>query len=213
MAASSVRPGYGAVLGRQDSNLTTIAASTTGSSTPQSRTPALMTSITQGTVLCIDTASTTVKEVTKVNSVTGSTFTSIIENNHSGGISVALQVSVAELVAINGFRLRADLADATHLNSDDQYRQFIQTMLWAEVDVEGNYTDDASQVQIVTDAQAGTLRTWSIALGGTPGAASGNQCVWWAKAYVEDLVTVASVADIIRFTAKLKISGKAYLHY
>ena len=213
MAASSVRAGYGAVLGRQGANLTTIAASTTGSATPQSRTPAAMTSITQGVALCIDTASTTVKEVTKVNSVTGSTFTSIIENNHSGGISIALQVPVAELIRINGFMLRADLADATHLNSDNQHREFLQTLLSAEVEVEGNFINDASQIQMVTDMQAGTLRTWSIALGGTPGAASGNQCVWWANAYVEDLATNISVAEIIHFTTKLKISGKAYLHY
>jgi hypothetical protein len=213
MPASSARIGYGAVLGRQGSNLTTIAASTTGSSTPQARTPAAMTSINPGVVLCIDTASATVKEVTKVISDDATTFTSIIENNHSGGISIALMVPVVELTSLGFPQISVPALDATHLLSDDAHMEYIYGIPeGGEIPFEGNCVlDDASQLILVTDMQAQTKKTWSVTLGGTPG--NDNQAIWFADCYPIDIRGSLPAAGIIRISGRLKVTGKPQLHF
>lgn len=209
MSASTVRVGYGAVLGRQASNLTTIAASTTGSQVAQSRTPASMTSINVDTILVIDTASATVKEPVKVTAKDATTFTSIIQSNHSGGISIALAVPVVELTSLGMPTLKCDPVECTHLLSDNVYREYLAGIPdGGEIPFEGNYIPtDASQLILVTDLHARTKSTWVISLGGTPG--QDNQCLWMCNGFVAGPPTsVERVGDLLKFSATLKLTGK-----
>lgn len=212
MSASTSTIGYGAVLGRQASNLTTIAGAITGGSGAQAVTPASMTSIAVGTILAIDTASTTVKETVKVTAVTGSTFTAIFRNSHSGGISIALMVPCVELISIGAPSIKRTPVECTHMSSDNTYAEFLAGVAdGGEIPFEGNYLPaTASQGQLVTDFHAGTKSTWCVSLPNTPG--QDNQAIWQCDGYVTSIAPVARVAEVIRFQATLKLTGKPFLY-
>jgi len=213
MAASSARIGYGAQLARQAANLTTIAGAITASGSPQAVTPVSMTSIAIGALLMIDTgAAATVKETVKVTATTGSTFTAIFRNNHSGGMSIALMAPVAELVSVGMPALKMDPSEATHLLSDNSYREYLAGVRdGGEVPFEANQlAADATQTILNTDFDAGTRKTWCVSLGGTPG--NDNQAIWQFDGYVTALAPVARVEDVVRFSGSMKVSGKSFLY-
>lgn len=215
MTASASNIGYGSQLARQSTNLTTIALAITANASPQVVTPASMTSIVVGTLLAIDTASTTVKEVVEVTAKTGTTFTAIFRNSHGTSISIALMIPVVELSSLTPPGIMATPVEATHLMSDFTHREWIAGLPeGGEIGFQGNYilpANDATEAALLSDSQARTKSTWCAALGGTPG--QDNECIWMFDGYVTEIYPGSITPDaIFKFSGKIKVTGKSFLY-
>lgn len=211
MPASAAQIGFGAQLGRQAANLTTIAAAITASSSPQIVTPAAMTSIVIGTTLAIDTGNAALKEIVEVTAVTGTTFTAIFNVSHGTAISIALMVPVLEIVKLGGPGMKMDMKEVTNMASPSTYKEFIAGLReGGDITFEANYIPkDATQLNTQADLNAGVLSTWSLNMPGVPGAT--NTGIWMFSGYVASLAPVYPLDDRITVTGAIKITGKPVL--
>src|SRR2546430_1988856 len=125
MPASQAQLGYGCVLGRRGSTLTTIALAITANAAPQAVTPASMTSITVGALLAIDTGNPALTEVVEVSAAPGPTFSAIFNNSHGTSINIALMIPVLEIVKLGGPGMKADMKDVSNMASPNAYKEFI----------------------------------------------------------------------------------------
>jgi len=210
MPASQALLGYGSLLGRQGTNLTTIALAITANAAPQVVTPAAMTSIVVGSVLAIDTANPAVKEIVQVSAVTGSTFTAIFNNNHGTAISIALMVPLVEVLKAGGPGMKADMKEVSNMGSPNAYKEFIAGLReGGDVTFEGNYIPKEatnSQATLRTDFENGTLSCWCLDM---PGPAGNG--IWMFNAFVSSIQPTYPLDDRVTFTGTLRITGKPVL--
>lgn len=115
--------------------------------------------------------------------------------------------AIAEISSITGPSPKLETVDATHLNSDDKFREFIGGVLdGGEVSFEGNYySGDAEQVGLLTDMNARTVQNWTVDFPTTTGA------IWAFTGLVTAYETTAPLNDKLGFSCTIKISGKPSL--
>lgn len=107
---------------------------------------------------------------------------------------------VAEVTSITWPGYSRDAVEATHLNSDDTFREYIPGLMDAgEVSIELNYVASASDV-IVAALTAATIGQFKIT------APTGVNCVF--KAIVTSYQAQSPVDDRMTATATFKVTGK-----
>jgi predicted secreted protein len=113
---------------------------------------------------------------------------------------------VAELTSIGTPSSDAQEIEVTNFDSDDSYREFIMGVIDAGTfDIEGNFvpTDTNGQIAMITDHQARTKQTWSIAFSDT-----GNFTVA-GSGYCKTLTLGATYDGKATFRATIRVTGKA----
>lgn len=109
-------------------------------------------------------------------------------------------VEVAEVTSITWPGYARDAVEATHLNSDDQFREYIPGLMDAgEVSIELNFVPSASDV-IVAALTASTIGQFKIT------AQGGVNVVF--KAIVTSYQAQSPVDDRMTATATFKVTGK-----
>ena len=208
MTATKAQLGYGAQLGRQGANLTTIALAITANTAPQAVTPASMAGIVVGSVLAIDTATPAVREVVIVTATTGSTFSAVFVNSHGTAIEIAPMVPLLEIFKLGGPNQKLDTKDATNMGSPNGYKEFIAALReGGEITFEGNYIPhDTTQENVNSDMQGATTSQWSVAQPTLP-----DQFVWYCSGIVIALSPTTPVDDRMTWTGTIKITGKPTL--
>lgn len=113
-------------------------------------------------------------------------------------------VAVVEVNSVGDIDLTADDIEVTHYNSDDGYKEYIQGLRdGGEIAVEGNFIpSDAGQAALLSDFNAGTVRTFLVTLPNT------DASTWSGSAYIKGFTTSQPINDKIMFTATLKLTGK-----
>lgn len=112
---------------------------------------------------------------------------------------------IAELTTITGLQLESDDIDVTSHDSTDKYREYVQGLKDAgEVELEGNFINDSSQVALKTLFDAGTVVAMTISFPSSAG-------LWSFNGYVKGFTTEAPYDDKLSFTGTIKVTGKPTL--
>lgn len=107
-----------------------------------------------------------------------------------------------EITAISPPAFHRDSVEATHMKSDDKFREFVPGILDAgEIQIEGNFV--ASAADVVIAAMVGDKKSWRIAFP--------NAVAWTCQAFFTDFQAKAPIDNIQTFSATLKVSGKPVL--
>lgn len=123
-------------------------------------------------------------------------------------IGATSAISVAGLTEISGLSLSADTIDATTLNSDGGYRQFVGGFKdGGEVSLSGyfNSTTGKGQAELYAAFESGAEEDFSIEFPADLNAK------WTFKGVVTGIETGASLEDLVSFSATIKVSGKPTL--
>lgn len=115
--------------------------------------------------------------------------------------SPAIFSFISEVRNIPGPAETSDEIDVTHLMSLNGYREFIQGFKNTEdLSIEMNHVpSDASQAQLRSDFQAGTVRIYQITWPDSHTATF--------NAYVKGVTSTANVGDAVPFNVTLRIAG------
>lgn len=112
---------------------------------------------------------------------------------------------IANLTNIGGLDLTADEIDVTDHDSEDGFREFISGLKdGGSVSLEGNFTDDASQKDLLNLLVSGTVVPMTIAF-------PDGLATWSFEGFVSGFGTEGPLDDKIPFTASVKVSGKPTL--
>ena len=119
---------------------------------------------------------------------------------------VTLGHQIAELLNISGPNQKVNLLDVSNMDSPNGYNEFIAGMgEGGEVSFEGNYLNDASQAQALTDFQAKTVRNFAVVVPlATP-------ATWSFSGFFSALDQSSKFDDKLGFSGTIKISGKPTL--
>ena len=118
-------------------------------------------------------------------------------------------VSVGEVTSINGLNLDSDEIEVTHLESPGGYEEVIQSIRrTGTVTIEGNFVpDNAGQAALMADYLTGSVDTYIIAF---PDEMATE---WEFDAFVKAAPsTEAGVADVVSFSAELRVTGEPSLN-
>jgi len=119
---------------------------------------------------------------------------------------VTLGHQIAELQSVTGPNQKVNLLDVSNMDSPNGYNEFIAGMgEGGEVSFEGNYLNDASQAQALTDFQAKTVRNFGVVIPlATP-------VTWTFSGVFTSLEQGAKSDDKLSLSGSIKISGKPTL--
>ena len=111
--------------------------------------------------------------------------------------------AIGEVVNISGPSVKLGIVDATHLNSDNKFREKIGGLLdGGEVTFECNYySGDAEQVGLLTDMYARTVQDWSIEFPTATGS------IWTFTGLVTAYDPAIPLEGKVGFSATISISG------
>ncbi len=114
--------------------------------------------------------------------------------------------TVSEQVKIDGPTEKADTADVTNMDSPNNYREYISTLLeGGEVQLEMNYIPgSASQQGLRSDYTGRQRRNFKILV---PDGSGGTAATWSFAAVVTEMTRAYEVDKAMRQTVKLKVSG------
>jgi predicted secreted protein len=113
--------------------------------------------------------------------------------------------AIANLTNIGGLDLSSDEIDVSDHDSADGYREFIQGMKdGGSVSLEGHFTNDVSQTDLLDLFDSGAVVAMSIAF-------PDNLATWTFNGFVSGIGTDAPSDDKLGFTASVKVSGKPTL--
>jgi predicted secreted protein len=118
----------------------------------------------------------------------------------------AVLTEIAGLTNIKGLDLSADEIDTTAHNTADGYRTFVQGLKdGGTIEIEGYYSNLASQIGLKTIFDAGASTACEIIFAGT------SMGTWTFNAIPTGLSTEAPLDGLVGFTASLKVTGKPTL--
>lgn len=123
------------------------------------------------------------------------------------GKGTATKTKIGGLTEINGLELSAETIDATTLDSEGGYREFVAGFKDAgEVPVSGYLKKSEPGQKVMYEAfESGELQECEIVFPTALGAK------WTFKGIVTGFSTGASLEDLISFSATIKVSGKPTL--
>ncbi len=115
--------------------------------------------------------------------------------------------TVTEIVNIDGPSGSLDLHDATHMESSDNYREFIPGLLsGGEISLELQWSPQtANQLNLLTDHQARTNQNWRIVAPAAVGL------TWTFSGYVTAYSPASPVDGKMTCSATISITGKPAL--
>lgn len=115
---------------------------------------------------------------------------------------------IAELTSIDGVSVSADTIETTALDSEGNYRQFVNGLKDAgEVSISGHF-NHAAHSPLFEDFEDGTVQTYTIEF---PDVLTTTGTLWTFGAVVTAFGTSAELEDLVSFEATLKLSGKPTL--
>jgi predicted secreted protein len=114
--------------------------------------------------------------------------------------------TIAEVLDISGPSSSVDTIEVTNMDSPNNYKEYIAGLLdGGEVSFDCNFTNVASQTNIIADHQNRTLRNFKMVL-----PLAGNPA-WTFAGYVTGFDNSQPVQDKITASFTIKITGKPTL--
>ena len=121
----------------------------------------------------------------------------------AGSLLKKAGTTIAEVKTAAHSGMKLDMLDVTSHDSTGKWKEFIVGLKeGGELTAEGNFTNAASQAAFITDLQAGTSASYTLAFGATPVATV------TVTAFPMSIDISAPVEGDLGFSLTLKITGQ-----